>query len=91
MSRRRKPVEREILPDPKYDSLILSKFINSVMTRGKKSIAEKIVYGALDILHEKTSKEAIEVFTEAISNIKPLVKVLSKKSRWVFLSNPGRS
>jgi small subunit ribosomal protein S7 len=79
MSRRRRPINREILPDPKYHSIILSKFINSVMTRGKKSIAEKIVYGSLDILKDKIDKDPLETFTEAIDNVKPLVKVLSKR------------
>jgi len=79
MARRRRPINRVILPDPKFHSVILSKFINSVMTRGKKSIAEKIVYGALDIMKEKTGKDPIELFTEAIDNVKPLVKVLSKR------------
>lgn len=79
MSRRRRPINREILPDPKYHSIVLSKFINSVMTRGKKSIAEKIVYGSLDILKDKTGKDPLEVFTDAVDNVKPLVKVLSKR------------
>lgn len=57
MPRRRKAAEREILPDPKYKSKVLSTFINCVMKRGKKSIAEKIVYGALDIVAEKTKKD----------------------------------
>jgi small subunit ribosomal protein S7 len=79
MSRRRKQVEREIFPDPKYNSVILSKFINSVMMRGKKSLAEKIVYDALDILAEKTGKDPMEVFTQALDNAKPLIKVVSRR------------
>ena len=79
MPRKRKAIQREILPDPKYKSVLLSKFINCVMNRGKKSIAEKIVYGALEILGEKTKKDPIEVFNEAISNARPLVKVVSRR------------
>lgn len=79
MSRRRTQMEREILPDPKYKSLILSTFINTVMKKGKKSLAERIVYDALDILAEKTKEEPLEVFTQAIENVKPLIKVVSRR------------
>ena len=79
MPRKRKAIQREILPDPKYKSILLSKFMNCVMNRGKKSIAESIVYGALDFLGEKTKKDPIEVFTEAIDNARPLVKVVSRR------------
>ncbi len=79
MPRKGKTIVREILPDPKYKSILLSKFINCVMKRGEKSIAEKIVYGALDIISEKTKKDGLEVFTEALHNIRPLVKVVSRR------------
>lgn len=79
MPRKRKAIQREILPDPKYKSVLLSKFVNCVMKRGKKSTAEKIVYGALEILGEKTKKDPIEIFTEAIDNSRPLVKVVSRR------------
>ena len=79
MPRKRKAIQREILPDPKYKSVLLSKFINCVMKKGKKSIAEKIVYGALEIMGEKTKKEPIDVFNEAINNARPLVKVVSRR------------
>ncbi len=79
MPRKRKAIQREILPDPKYKSVLLSKFINCVMKRGKKSTAEKIVYGALEILGDKTKKDPIEIFTEAIDNARPLVKVVSRR------------
>lgn len=79
MSRRRKIVEREIFPDPKYKSVILSHFINTVLRKGKKSLAEKIVYDALDILGEKTNEPALEVFMQAIENVKPLIKVVSRR------------
>ncbi len=79
MSRRRKIVERVILPDPKYKSIILSKFINTVMQRGKKSLSERIVYGALDIIDGKTKEEPIDVFMQAIDNVRPLIKVVSRR------------
>ncbi len=80
MARRRKIVKREIFPDPKYNSLILSKFINTVMHRGKKSLAEKIVYGALDILGEKNKEEnPLDIFLQALDNVRPLIKVVSRR------------
>ncbi|MCF7913473.1 MAG: 30S ribosomal protein S7 [Candidatus Cloacimonetes bacterium] len=79
MSRRRKAIERDIYPDPKYKSIVLSKFINTVMKEGKKSIAEKIVYGALDILEEKTGEPALEVFNTSVDNVRPLIKVVSRR------------
>lgn len=79
MSRRRKIVEREIYPDPKFHSIVLSKFINTIMLRGKKSLAENIVYDALDIIAEKTGKDALEVFLQSLENVKPLIKVVSRR------------
>ncbi|NQV18589.1 MAG: 30S ribosomal protein S7 [Armatimonadetes bacterium] len=80
MARRRKIVKREIFPDPKHNSLILSKFINTVMHRGKKSLAEKIVYGALDILGEKNKEEnPLDIFLQALENVRPLIKVVSRR------------
>lgn len=79
MPRKRKAVAREILPDPKYKSVVLTKFMNCIMKQGKKSIAERIVYGALDIIGEKTQKDPIEVFIQALTNVKPLVKVVSRR------------
>lgn len=79
MSRKRKVVEREILPDPKYNNIVVSKFINCIMKKGKKSVAEKIVYGSFDIIKEKLDKEPVEVFLQTLHNVKPLVKVVSKR------------
>jgi small subunit ribosomal protein S7 len=79
MPRRRRAEERQILPDPKYKSVVLSKFINCVLRRGKKSIAEQIVYGAMDSIQEKLKKDPMEVFTQALNNVKPLVKVVSRR------------
>ena len=80
MSRRKKAVKREILPDPKFGNLVLAKFMNMIMVDGKKSTAEKIVYGALDILTEKnTEKEHLELFEIALDNIRPTVEVKSRR------------
>jgi len=79
MPRRRRIFEREVLPDPKYNSLILSKFMNVVLRKGKKSTAESIVYGALDIIKDKSKKDPLEVFTQAIDNVRPLLKVVSRR------------
>ncbi len=80
MPRRRVVAKREILPDPKYGDQVLAKFINMVMESGKKSIAEKIVYGALDQVIEKNKTDnVIETFTQALSNIRPLVEVKSRR------------
>ena len=79
MPRRREVPKREILPDPKFGSVELAKFMNVVMLSGKKAVAERIVYGALDQVQSKTGKEPIEVFSQAINNIKPIVEVKSRR------------
>lgn len=79
MPRRREVPKREILPDPKFGNVELAKFMNVVMLSGKKAVAERIVYGALDQIQSKTGKEPIEVFAAAINNIKPLVEVKSRR------------
>jgi small subunit ribosomal protein S7 len=79
MPRRRVVAKREILPDPKFGNLTLAKFMNMVMVSGKKAVAERIVYGALDIVTEKTSQNAIEVFDEALEKIAPMVEVKSRR------------
>ena len=75
MSRRKAAVKREILPDPKYGSVMLSKFINSVMSDGKKVSAERICYEALDIVKEKTGEDPIKAFKTAVDNVKPVLEV----------------
>jgi small subunit ribosomal protein S7 len=78
--RRRRAEKREILPDPKYNSLLVSKFINMVMKTGKKSIAETIVYGAMDILSKKTgNKNVLEAFQKAIDNTRPILEVRPRR------------
>ena len=79
MPRRREVPKREILPDPKFGSVALAKFMNVVMLDGKKAVAERIVYGALEQVATKTGKEPIEVFSLAINNIKPIVEVKSRR------------
>ena len=79
MPRRREVPKREILPDPKFGSVELAKFMNVVMLDGKKATAERIVYGALEQVATKTGKEPLEVFSLAISNIKPIVEVKSRR------------
>ncbi|MDO8786240.1 MAG: 30S ribosomal protein S7 [Syntrophales bacterium] len=79
MPRRRVIAKREILPDPKFKNRLVAKFINSLLKRGKKSISESIVYGALDIIEKKTKEQPLEVFEKAISNVKPVIEVKSRR------------
>ncbi|CUS47503.1 MAG: SSU ribosomal protein S7 RpsG [Idiomarinaceae bacterium HL-53] len=79
MPRRRVIGQRKILPDPKFGSELLAKFINVVMVDGKKSVAERIVYGALDIVADKAGKAQLEVFEDALDNIRPSVEVKSRR------------
>ena len=79
MARRSAPAKREILPDPVYNSLVVSKFVNILMERGKKATAERILYGALEIVSKKTGEEALEAFQKALNNIKPSVEVKSRR------------
>ena len=79
MPRRRVVGQRKILPDPKFGSELLAKFINVVMLDGKKSIAERIVYGALDTIAEKSGKEHLALFEEALDHIRPSVEVKSRR------------
>ncbi len=79
MSRRRRAEKREILPDPKFKDLVLSKFMNNLMLDGKKSVSEKIVYGAFDEIENKMKRPPLEVFHEALDNIKPAVEVRSRR------------
>ncbi len=80
MPRRRVIAKREVLPDPKYGSQVLAKFINHVMVSGKKSVAERIVYGALEkVIERKGTNEPLEVFEKALSTIQPMVEVKSRR------------
>jgi len=79
MPRRREVPKRDILADPKYGSVEVAKFMNVLMTAGKKSVAERIVYGAFDSISKKGGKDPLEVFTQALQNAKPMVEVKSRR------------
>jgi len=79
MSRRRAAEKKTILPDHKYKDLILAKFMNRIMKDGKKSVSERIVYGAFDIVSDKTKKSPIEYFHDALNNVKPSLEVRSRR------------
>ncbi len=79
MPRRREVPKRDILPDPKFGNVEVSKFVNVIMTSGKKSVAERIVYGAFDVITKKSGKDPVEVFGLAINNVKPIVEVKSRR------------
>jgi small subunit ribosomal protein S7 len=79
MSRRQRAVKRETPPDPQYGSTTVSKFINSLMVDGKKSVAERIFYDAMTLIEEKTGQPAINVFKQAVNNVKPVIEVKSRR------------
>ena len=79
MPRRREIPKREILADPKYSSVDVAKFVNVLMQAGKKSVAERIIYGALEQIKKKSSKDPLEVFNQAVNNVKPMVEVKSRR------------
>jgi small subunit ribosomal protein S7 len=79
MPRRREVPKREVLPDPKYGSKVLSKFINAMMEQGKKAVAEGICYDALDIIQKKTGNDALKVFKQALENVKPMIEVKPRR------------
>jgi small subunit ribosomal protein S7 len=79
MSRRHSAEKREINPDPKYGNLVVSKFMNSIMRAGKKSVAESIVYGAFEIIEGKTKQNPVSVFEQALDNVMPSIEVRSRR------------
>ena len=79
MSRKKKVINREILPDPKYHDVLVAKFINNILRKGKKSIAEAILYQALDVIEEKTKESGLEVFRKAVENVQPTLEVKSRR------------
>ena len=79
MSRRRAAERREILPDPKYGNALLARFINMVMTSGKKSVAERIIYGALDQIEHRGNSDPVELLDKALDNVRPVVEVKSRR------------
>ena len=79
MSRRHAAEKREVLPDPKFGDVVLTKFTNSLMLKGKKSVAERIVYDAFDIMEKKTGQDPLKLFHDAIDNVRPAVEVRSRR------------
>jgi len=79
MSRRHRAEKREINPDPKYGDVVVTKFMNSLMNEGKKSVAERIVYGALGRIEQKAKRDGLEMFHEALNNVKPAIEVRSRR------------
>ena len=79
MSRRHRAEKREIIPDPKYGDVVVTKFMNSLMEQGKKSVAEHIVYGALGRIEQKAKRDGLELFHEALNNVKPAIEVRSRR------------
>jgi small subunit ribosomal protein S7 len=79
MARRRVAAKRNILPDPEYSDVTVTRFVNKIMIKGKKSVAESIVYGSFDIIKDKTGKEPLEMFKQALDNIKPAVETKSRR------------
>jgi small subunit ribosomal protein S7 len=79
MSRRRAAIKREVLPDAKYGDKVVAKFINAIMFEGKKSVAERIVYGALDKIAARTGQDPVKIFHEALDNVKPALEVRSRR------------
>ncbi len=79
MSRRRRAEKREVLPDPKYGDHVLNKFMNSLMVTGKKSVAEGVVYSALETIEKRTSQDPIKVFRDALDNVRPAIEVRSRR------------
>lgn len=79
MPRRKRIVKREVLPDPKFGSILATKFINGLMRGGKRSVAERIFYDAIDLVESRTSKSGMDVFVKAMDNVRPLLEVKSRR------------
>ena len=79
MPRRKRPPKRRVLPDPKYNSVLITKFINSLMQRGKRSLAERIFYDAVTFLEEKSGESGLNVLKQAVDNVKPILEVKSRR------------
>ena len=79
MSRRKKAIKRKLLPDPKFNNVLAARFINSLMKQGKRSVAERIFYLAIDLVEERAGQDAIDIFQKALENAKPMVMVKSRR------------
>src|SRR6201993_545787 len=89
MSRRHSAEKREIMPDPKFGNVVVTKFMNSIMHAGKKSVAEQIVYGAFDIIEGKTKQNPIGIFEQALDNVMPSIEVRSRRVGGAPYQGPG--
>jgi len=79
MPRRREVTKREILPDPKYKNALVARFVNNIMERGKKSVAEGIFYGAMDLIQKRTQEDPLKLFEKSVGNVKPIIEVKSRR------------
>jgi len=79
MPRRREITKREILPDPKYKNALVARFVNNIMERGKKSVAEGIFYGAMDLIQQRTQEDPLKLFEKSVNNVKPIIEVKSRR------------
>ena len=79
MPRRREITKREILPDPKYKNALVARFVNNIMERGKKSVAEGIFYGAMDLIQQRTQEDPLKLFEKSVTNVKPIIEVKSRR------------
>jgi small subunit ribosomal protein S7 len=79
MPRRREVTKREILPDPKYKNALVARFVNNIMERGKKSVAEGIFYGAMDLIQQRTQEDPLKLFEKSVNNVKPIIEVKSRR------------
>jgi len=79
MPRRREVTKREILPDPKYKNTLTAKFVNNIMRRGKKSVAERMLYRALDLIQERAKEDPLKLFEKSVNNVKPIIEVKSRR------------
>lgn len=79
MPRKRRVIKRELMPDPKFDSVLVTKFVNCLMRKGKKGVTEKIFYDSIDIIQNKTKKSGMEIFKKAIDNVQPFLEVKSRR------------
>jgi small subunit ribosomal protein S7 len=79
MPRRREITKREILPDPKYKNALVARFVNNIMERGKKSVAEGIFYGAMDLIQKRTQEDPLKLFEKSVNNVKPVIEVKSRR------------
>ena len=79
MPRRREVTKRETLPDPKYKNALVARFVNNIMERGKKSVAEGIFYGAMDLIQQRTQEDPLKLFEKSVNNVKPIIEVKSRR------------